>query len=222
MVKTPDHELQTYSHSSRFSIEQFIAAMASAYPACYQFTLGYEGGYVNDPDDPGGCTNMGITIGTLEDWRGVDLTCDDVRALTEQEAALIYATSYWAPVWGSQLPTGINCQVWDFGVNAGPSRAIKYLQLCVGTTQDGIMGPNTLAAASAADQEDLLGEYHAQRQAYYESLSNFDKYGEGWTNRNNDCFDLSYELLHRGPYIPQSHLEERVARLEAWASSFDF
>ena len=54
-----------------------------------------EGGYVDNPKDPGGCTSMGITIGTLKDWRGEPVTCDDVRALSRDEASKIYFAKYW-------------------------------------------------------------------------------------------------------------------------------
>jgi lysozyme family protein len=222
-MKTPDfHAERVTMPFTQFDPRQIIGGYIARYPAAYDFTLQYEGGYVNDPDDPGGCTNMGITIGTLQDWRDdPNVTCTDVADLTEQEAALIYATNYWAPVWGNQLPVGVNTQVWDFGVNAGPSRAIKTLQDCVGSSADGIMGPNTLAAVEATDIDALLKKYHDARQRYYESLSTFDKYGNGWTNRNNDCYSLSVSLHGDQVTVPSLGLAERVARLEAWASSFN-
>lgn len=219
--KTPDFHTEAVRRGfNHFSPAQVIGGYRARYPASYRFTRGWEGGYVNDPDDPGGCTNMGITIGTLRAWRDDSSTdCEDVYNLSSTEAGLIYASNYWAPVWGNQLPVGINCQVWDFGVNAGPSRAVRYLQMIVGTTEDGIMGPATLAAAEDADQAELLQSYHDERQRYYESLSTFSKYGTGWTNRNSACYDLSVDLLEGKPDRP-SGLEARVSRLETWAGSF--
>lgn len=228
MPKTPDHLSERFRYFMSFNISEIIGGLRARYPASYAFTKDFEGGYVNDPDDPGGCTNAGITIGTLQAWRGdsVKVTCADVAALSEPEIGLIYATNYWAPVWGNRLPVGINCQVWDLGVNAGPSRAIKILQGLVDETQDGIMGPKTLAATEDADQDDLLVRYHAARQEYYESLSTFSKYGDGWTRRNDECLTLSQELLFKGPAQlrpidpkpkPPSDLEARVSSLEGWA-----
>lgn len=223
MPKTEHHSEWTPIALAHFSVWQIVDGVKARYPAASDFVFQYEGGYVNDKDDPGGCTNMGITIGTLEGWRGAELTCTDVANLTKQEASLIYATNYWAPVWGNQLPVGLNTQVYDFGVNAGPSRAIKYLQGCVGTAQDGIMGPATLAAVEEQMSDALLHEYHDQRQAYYESLSTFSKYGAGWTSRNDDCLSLSLDLANNTPVIPTGvgDIGVRLAALERWASSFE-
>jgi lysozyme family protein len=86
-----------------------------------------EGGYVDDPADRGRCTNMGITIGTLRDWRGKAVTCDDVRRLTEQEARDIYRARYLTPFDG--IDAAIKPQVVDIAVNAGVSRARALLAL---------------------------------------------------------------------------------------------
>lgn len=230
--KTGDHLAWVDSCKSwrHFTPADIVNGYLARYPDAYAFTLSFEGGYVNDPDDPGGCTNRGITINTLKEWRGdPSVTCEDVYNLSEQETALIYACNYWAPVWGNRLPVGVNTQVWDFGVNAGPSRAIKVLQEIVQSPADGAMGPNTLSAVEnyirESGVEELLNKYSADRQAYYESLSTFDKYGNGWTRRNKDCLYLSLDLADGQiilPDLPTSgDLEERVSRLEAWAVSFN-
>lgn len=201
MTKTIHHgewltHVTDYMH---FKPEEIIGAYHARYPDAYRFTMEFEGGYVNDPDDPGGCTNMGITIGTLTAWRDDPTTdCDDVYELSPVEAGMIYAQNYWAPVWGNQLLVGVNTQVWDFGVNSGPATAIKKLQTLVGSTIDGFMGPETLAGVDAYidlyDLDTLLRSYHDLRQAYYESLSTFSKYGNGWTRRNDECLALSQQL----------------------------
>lgn len=190
-----------------FDPQDIIGAYVAMYPQAYRFTLDFEGGYVNDPDDPGGCTNMGITIGTLTDWRDDPSTnCNDVANLSRVEAGMIYALNYWSPVWGNRLLVGLNTQVWDFGVNAGPSRSVRYLQEMIGSPGDGIMGPNTLAAAEAYVEdrgiETALQNYHDKRQAYYESLSTFSKYGNGWTRRNDDCLALSIDLANSDVALP--------------------
>lgn len=84
-----------------------------------------EGGYVSHPQDPGGCTNFGITRLTLQDWRGRDVTCDDVRNLTETEAREIYRAKYLRPFDG--LPPEIKPQVVDIAVNSGVLRARAML-----------------------------------------------------------------------------------------------
>jgi lysozyme family protein len=235
MPKTADHNADTYHYFNNFTVGQVIGGLRARFPASYRFTKEYEGGYVNDPNDPGGCTNMGITIGTLQAWRGeaYEVTCEDVKNLEEPEVGLIYATNYWAPVWGNQLPVGLNTQVWDFGVNAGPSRAVKYLQILVGSAQDGIMGPNTLDATIAYcnthGMEEVLEAYSSLRQQYYESLSNFSIYGDGWTNRNNACRDFSIELSQQKiPSFPTppsgetAALRVRIENLEKWAKELAY
>jgi lysozyme family protein len=86
-----------------------------------------EGGYVDDPADRGRCTNMGITIGALRDWRGKPVTCDDVRKLTEAEAKDIYRARYLRPFDG--IEQAIKPQVVDIAVNAGVTRARALLAL---------------------------------------------------------------------------------------------
>ncbi|MGJ3262510.1 MAG: glycoside hydrolase family 108 protein [Salinarimonas sp.] len=154
------------------------------FDACVTIVLQLEGGYVDDPHDPGGATNMGITLNTLRDWRhDPSLGPDDVKALSETEAKAIYRANYWNPMQCDGLPAGVDLSVFDFGVNAGPSRSVKLLESLVGTTQDGIMGPQTLAATAAQDAPDLIRRFADGRIAYYQSLSTWDRYGNGWTNR---------------------------------------
>lgn len=209
------------------------AQIKARYPESYAFTLQFEGGYVDHPEDPGGCTNKGITIGTLRAWRNdPNVTCADVRMLTDEEAAEIYAENYWKPVWGDDLPVGLNTQVWDWGVNSGPHRSIMALQQLVGSADDGVMGPKTLEAAkthvASAGIDATIEAYGAKRQAFYESLSTWPTFGKGWTDRNDACMALGKDLAGMEPQSPDvSAMQERVAALEAkvdllerWASSF--
>ena len=109
-----------------------------------------EGGFVDHPDDRGGPTKYGITLRTLEDWRGSDLTVDDVRRLGAEEAALIYRCRYVEePGFDRLPPTAFAGQVIDAGVMHGPGRAAVWLQNAVGTSPDGIIGPRTRAAVIA-------------------------------------------------------------------------
>lgn len=146
--------------------------------------LKLEGGYVDDPADPGGATNMGITLNTLRAWRHDDsLTAADVKALTQEEAKTIYRAEYWNKMRCDGLPAGVDLGVFDFGVNAGPGRSVKLLQRLVGTPQDGAMGPVTLSATAAKPAKPLITDFADGRLAYYRSLSTYDRFGAGWTNR---------------------------------------
>lgn len=104
-----------------------------------------EGGYVDNSHDPGGATNMGITIATLSAWRGHPISTSDVMDLTKAEATKIYQQQFWNKIDGDDLPSGIDYAVFDFAVNSGPGRAAKMLQGIVNLPEDGVIGVKTLA-----------------------------------------------------------------------------
>lgn len=142
-----------------------------------------EGGYVDHAKDPGGATNMGITIGTLREYRGHDVSKADVRALTKAEAREIYRDRYWDPIRGDDLPSGLDLAVMDFAVNSGPSRAARYLQAIVGVPQDGKIGPVTLAAVRRGDVAALINGLCDARMKFLKGLGTFATFGKGWTSR---------------------------------------
>lgn len=165
---------------------------------CVSKVLIHEGGYVNHPKDPGGITNMGVTKRVYEEWVGHEVSEQDMKDLTEDDVTPIYKKNYWDRIKGDKLPDGLDLCVFDFGVNAGTGRAAKYLQKMIGTTADGGIGPNTLKALKSYVKENGLVEtikkYQSNRQDYYESLSTFETFGRGWTNRNNDTTEYAVEL----------------------------
>lgn len=153
-------------------------------PAILKLSTNNEGGYVNHPRDPGGPTNHGITMATLQAYRRRPTTIADVKALTLTEANAIYEKSYWKPIWGDQLPAGLDYAVFDFGINSGPARAVKTLQgLLPGIAIDGLMGPKTLAAIQAFDVADLIKRLCDARLKFVKSLKTFPTFGRGWTYR---------------------------------------
>lgn len=161
--------------------------MASAnLSRCLDFVFRQEGGYVNDKLDPGGETNMGITIATLAKSRGVavkDLAVGEVRNLTRAEAERIYVANYWAPLRCEALPSGIDLGVLDYGVNSGPARSAKALQGVLGVTRDGVIGPATLAAAKKAEPTKVIKALCAQRLGFLQALSTWGRFGRGWARR---------------------------------------
>lgn len=150
-----------------------------------KLTTNNEGGYSNHPKDPGGPTNHGITLNTLKAWRhGAPTTAADVKALTLAQANEIYEHMYWRPIWGDQLPAGLDYSVCDFGVNSGPSRAVKELQgLLPGVAIDGLMGIKTINAIKAFDVEELIKGLNARRMAFLKKLRTWKTFGRGWTYR---------------------------------------
>ncbi len=142
-----------------------------------------EGGFVNDPDDPGGATKYGVTLGTMQRL-GLDLTGDrkiteaDVRALTRAKAEEIFVEHYYRRPRIAELPESIQASVFDMYVNAG-ANAVRILQRLLAemghsVTVDGGIGPQTIAAAQAAEAEapGHFGDaYGIARRNYYYGLA---------------------------------------------------
>ena len=169
--------------------------MKSNYEKCLETILHHEGGYVNHPKDPGGETNLGVTKRVYQEHGGTK----DMKDLLVEDVAPIYKKGYWDKMKGDDLPGGLDLCVFDFGVNAGPGRAAKYLQTMIGTVADGGIGPNTLGALSRyLDEEGLktsIENYQNARQEYYEGLSTFDTFGRGWTRRVEETTEEALDMI---------------------------
>jgi len=159
--------------------------------------LQFEGGFVDDPSDPGGATNRGITLATFQRYAqpllGEQPTLDALRALTPEQAGVIYRTAYWDKLDGDQIASQLLAEIlFDFYVNAG-TEAVLLLQRVLlqlgatGLATDGEMGPVTLAALQAADQAQVYAAYRQGRVDYYERLAQErpadDKFLKGWLAR---------------------------------------
>ena len=169
--------------------------MQANYNKCLETILHHEGGYVNHPKDPGGETNLGVTKRVYLEHGGKK----DMKDLLVEDVAPIYKKGYWDKMKGDDLPGGLDLCVFDFGVNAGPGRAAKFLQSMIGTTVDGGIGPNTLAKVEEYVRENGKAEsvekYQALRQEYYEQLSTFDTFGKGWTRRVEETTKLALDII---------------------------
>lgn len=150
---------------------------------CMAFVFAREAGYVNDPDDDGGPTNMGITMRTLAQWRGHPVSVQDVKDLAKGEARAIYHQHYWMTVSGDALPPGVDLIAFDFGVNAGPVRAVMELQRALRIASDGHVGPITLRSIGAFTPTDLINRYTAARLSYYQGLAKWPVFKNGWSVR---------------------------------------
>jgi lysozyme family protein len=162
--------------------------------ACLAFVFREEGGFTDDPLDPGGATNLGITLNELSAWRHAAVTVQQVKDLTKDEATAIYRANYWNVVQGDALPAGIELMVVDAGVNIGTPRAARFLQQIVGADVDGHIGPLTIAATVAAEARTVIDRYAAMRTSFYESLPTFNHFGAGWLGRTNRAKALAYQL----------------------------
>lgn len=142
-----------------------------------KYVLQHEGGLVNDPADPGGLTNRGIT---QRDYPHID-----IRALTEAETIAIYRKDYWRPVYDEMTDADAACKIFDMAVNMGHRQAHKLLQRGVGVDDDGVFGPVTLAAANGC--HNLTDRLCKQQAEFYQVLvmkrPALHKFLNGWLNR---------------------------------------
>ena len=157
--------------------------MPDSFNTALAFVLAREGGYSNDPRDPGGETNFGICKASNPSV--------DIKALTRETAAAIYRRDYWKAGGCEGLPAPVAVMHFDCCVNQGVGTAAKILQLAAGVTADGKIGPKTLGAVQRAKPDDLLTEYAARRADHYGRLPHFPTYGLGWMRRLAACLALA-------------------------------
>lgn len=172
---------------------------ASNFDSAFARVLKYEGGFVNDPADPGGATNLGVTIGTLSDHLGRRATVAEVRALTPSTVKPIYRARYWQAIHADDLPDGVDLAAFDFAVNSGVSRAAHAVQRACGVADDGQIGPITLAAAGRYDPAVLVERICDDRLAFLRRLSTWPRFGKGWTSRIGAVRTAALDMAHARP-----------------------
>lgn len=134
-----------------------------------------EGGYVNNCHDSGGETKYGISKKAYPDL--------DICNLTLEQAKEIYKRDYWNRCKCDYLPDSLSVAVFDFAVNSGVSRAVKYLQTSLGVKADGIIGNQTLGAANRLPVKRVLEDYMNLRLDFLMSLKDWKYFGKGWGKR---------------------------------------
>ncbi|MFT4114653.1 glycoside hydrolase family 108 protein [Silvibacterium sp.] len=159
--------------------------------------LKFEGGYVMNPDDPGGETNKGITLHTFASCArtllGLDPTPANLRALTDEQAGTIYRTRYWNAILGDEIASqDLANMVCDFYVNAG-THATTLLQTAINEAGaasgvriavDGAIGEATLKALHTLDPVAVYSAYRRGRIAYYQQLGvKYPMFLAGWLKR---------------------------------------
>lgn len=170
-----------------------------------------EGGFVDDPADPGGTTRYGISIrylrkkGKLGDIDGDgDIDADDIRALTREDAATFYISDFWNKCRCSDMPYNVALVVMDTAVHSGVRYASKLLQQMVNTKRDGKIGPKTLEALYKKNWPQLTALYLAHRATFLNDLvkanSSLARFQQGWLNRlfMLQAYLHSSELLFEG------------------------
>ena len=156
--------------------------------------LKHEGGFVNNPKDPGGMTNLGVTKRTYEDWLGHEVDEEIMRNLRPMDVIWLYKKLYWDKIKADSLPAGLDYCLFDCAVNSGPSQAVKFLQVALNLTADGIVGPLTIAAAEQRDTAELIEQFCEERLHFMQSLSTWATFGKGWQRRVEEVKDLALKM----------------------------
>lgn len=141
----------------------------------FDILIGHEGGYVNNPSDPGGETKFGISKRAYPDV--------DIANLTLDQAKAIYKRDYWDRAQCDTLPHDVAFQVFDTAVNSGIGQSIRFLQRAVGVADDGVVGPLTINAVKRIDAEVVAARFNGQRLDFMTRLSTWDVFGKGWARR---------------------------------------
>ena len=177
----------------------------ASFDAFFPTLLKHEGGFVNDPADPGGATNKGITMKTFQGcakrFLGIDPTLANLKALTDEQAGKIYKPLYWDKVRGDDIALQELANIiFDFQVPAGDNAA-KLLQRVLNDMGakpplmvDGDIGPGTMTTLKGMDQKTVYGRYKKGCIDYYRDLvvkrPALGKFLNGWLNRVNSFPDL--------------------------------
>ena len=175
---------------------QTVEATDSNFKRSVAFTLKWEGGYVDDPDDPGGETHMGITKGTLAAAVAQGIVANvTVKALTRADAEKIYRVNYWDKYGWDDMGWPVCLCLFDITVNHGGGGMAKIAQracnrLGGALTVDGKYGPKTRSALTELASRELAQALCDERKAYYDGIiANkpvMEKYRKGWYNRLRD------------------------------------
>jgi len=168
---------------------------AANFPQCFALVLKNEGGYVDNPKDPGGATNLGCTKAVWEEWVGHEVTKDDIRDLKPNDVMPLYKAKYWDTIKGDDLPEGVDYAVFDFAINSGPSRAAKALQSVLSVNVDGQIGPATLRALETSNPREVATAVCEARLAFLQSLSTYGTFGKGWSKRVSEVETVSFNMV---------------------------
>lgn len=162
------------------------------FESCLSIVIKHEGGYVDHPRDPGGATNLGVTIGTLSQWLGRKATKAEVKALTVEKVKPIYKLIYWEDAGCDMLPNGVDLAVFDAAVNSGVGRARKWYQ--AGKRETPVATVKAICAV---------------RMSFLRGLGTFGTFGKGWTRRVAEI-EAKGVRMAVGPNAAQVLREESV------------
>lgn len=184
---------------------------ADNFDEALQRILADEGGYTNDPNDPGGPTNYGITIYDARMYWKRDATALDVRNMPIDAAKQIYRTRYWDAMRCDDLPDGLDYAVMDYGVNSGIGRPPRVLEKLMGLTVDGTFDDVLISRIAERDADYLIDKLCDERLAFLQSLRTWRYFGRGWGARVDRVRSVAHKMS-AGRKTPP--LQQNVSELE--------
>lgn len=199
--------------------------VAATYNQAITKVFSDEGGYGNDPRDPGGATNWGITIADARMYWKANATPNDVRAMPKSVAADIYKTKYAAKVGYDLLPAGYDYAVLDYGINSGLGRAIPLAAATVGEAGSKNLAVIAAAANASPDKIKIIKYYYSKRVAFLRGLSIFRTFGVGWMRRCTSGEALAVKLwmqwgLKADPVVTKTVLVDEASTAKKDAKVF--
>lgn len=150
-----------------------------SFDTAFDRLIGHEGGYADDPADPGGETMWGVTakVARVHGYDG------PMKDLPRETAKAIYEALYWKAAQCDKMPYAIAFQVFDAAVNHGVSQAAKFLQRALGIADDGAIGPQTMMKLALVPTCSLVLRFNAEREEFYTGLKTWPNFGKGWSRR---------------------------------------
>jgi lysozyme family protein len=181
----------------------------SNYPKIISFVFKQEGGYTNDPRDPGGATNWGITIIDARKYWKNDADPSDVKAMPKTVAEGIYKDKYWSVVHGAAFKSGLDACVMDSAVNSGTGRANLWAAKAIGSTAKDYP---TLATQSQSqtdvEADKSIDRYCDTRLSFLQSLRTWGTFGKGWGRRVAELRALAHVLLRKASGKPAGEIKK--------------
>jgi uncharacterized protein (TIGR02594 family) len=195
-------------------------ALDAIFERALAHVLEMEGGYDEDPYDPGGPTNRGITLSEFVRDKGLELTSEnfaalkaELKAITPDTVRRIYRQNYWDAASCPELPPPLALFHFDAAVNQGVAGAARMLQQAVGAEVDGEVGPLTLAAVAGQPVEETLAAYADVRRRRYRALPTFWRFGKGWLSRVDTTLALANDISRQmPPLVPLQHKQPKGSR----------
>ena len=163
---------------------------------CLKIVLQFEGGYVDDPNDPGGETNLGVTKNVWKEWVNRPVEIGEMRQLTPELVAPLYRVKYWDAIKADDLPSGLDLCAFDCAVNQGVNRSIKFLEQSVNDDLSGVMDDDLIEKINSLVPILLIDDFTLKREMHYKMLPTFNIYGKGWMKRLDEVEDMAKQMAY--------------------------